>query len=435
MSKLLSAPKASDRPVAPSPRNPESPAPVQDEQSAPRCLPFLRRWFSWATPRVRVTIEVIALVLALGGAGIWFYAPYFVRDYINHAFQGLPEYTGRVEQVRIHPITASIDIYDFHIDKKGVPVPYFRSPRWNVALQWRQIIHGVFRAKVSIYQPRLNIVNGPSSGQSQSGISGVWIDVIRALIPWRINQLFIYDGDAHFLDFHADPQVDLECSHINFSADNISNAEHLNTPLPATVRLTANPLQTGYVQMDMKVNLDEKYATFEQTFKMEHVPAVAANSALQNYLKVRVKSGDIGLYSQVVGDKGAYHGYAKPFFDHLEFEPKPSDKGTLGAAWSGVLNTVKSVFEDDQHVIATDAPISGRIDEPTVDGWKAFMGVLWNAYIESLKPGFDRNQAPAPPSDTVTTPKSDQTQNESQAPSPAAKPTLDQAKAKAAEQK
>jgi hypothetical protein len=397
----------------------------------------LDRWFAFSTHRVRVTLEVILLVLATAFVTIWFYAPYFVRDYINKSFAGLPDYNGRVEWVRIHPITASIDVYDFHIDKKGsdVPVHFFYSPRWNVSLQWRQIIHGVFRAYVGIYNPRINIVNGPSDGQSQMGISGVWIDAIRALIPWRVNQLYIYDGDAHFVDFHADPQVDLECSHINMSADNMANAEKLKTPLPATIKITADPLLTGTFEMKLAVNFDEKYATFTQDFKMENVPAVGANSALQKYLKVRVKSGTIGLYSELTGDKGTYQGYVKPFFNHLEFEPKPSDSGTPGAVWSGVLNAVKSVFEDDRKVIATQAPISGRIDQPQIDGWAAFVGVLWNAYIQALRPGFDQNAAPPPPTDTVTTPQSGQTQQESQQQSPAAKPTIDQVKAKAQAQK
>ena len=393
----------------------------------------LDRWFSFSTRRVRITLEVILLMLAIAGVTVWFYAPYFVRDYINKSFAGLPDYNGRVEWVRIHPITASIDVYDFHIDKKDsdIPVHFFYSPRWHVSLQWREIIHGVFRASVIIFDPQVNLVNGPSTGQTQFGISGVWIDAIRALIPWRVNQLYIVDGDAHFLDFHADPKVDLECRNIQFAADNMANAENLKVPLPATVKITANPLLTGYFEMNLAVNFDEKYATFTQSFKMEHVPAVAANSALQQYLKVRVKSGTIGLYSELAGDKGTYHGYVKPFFNHLEFEPKPSDQGNVGAVWSGVLNAVKSVFEDDRKVIATQAPISGRVDQPQIDGWAAFVGVLWNAYIEALRPGFDQSKAPPPPTDTVTTPKTEQTAQEAQQQSPAEKPSIDQVKAKA----
>ena len=373
--------------------------------------------------RTRIVLESVLLALAIIFAVIWFTAPYLARDYINRGLSGLPDYTGRVERVRIHPWTASFDIYDFHIDKRTneIPVPYFYSPRWNVALQWSQIFHGVERASVTIFDPRMNIVAGPSSDQSQFSISKVWIDAIKQLIPWRVNQLRVHNGDIHFLDFHADPRVDLELNHLEFDAENMSNSEKLKVPLPATVKLTGNPLLTGFFEMNLSVNLDERYATFTQKFDMEHVPAVGANSALQKYLKVRVKSGEIGLYSELTGDKGIYHGYVKPFFYNLEFEPKPSDSGTPGAIWSGILNTVKGLFETEKKTIATQAPITGRVDQPQVDTLSAIAGVLWNAYIEALRPGFDPTHSPPKPVDTVTTPQSPSTEKEAALPSPAEK--------------
>jgi Domain of Unknown Function (DUF748) len=391
-------------------------------------------WYSFANQRTRITLEAILLFLAVAFLYVWFAAPYWTRDYINKGLSNLPDYTGRVESVRIHPLTASIDVYDFHVDKKGgdIPVHFFYSPRWNVSLQWSQLLRGVTRASVLIFDPKVNLVNGPSSGQSQEGISGVWIDAIKAIIPWRVNQLRISNGDVHFLDFHADPKVDLELSKLNVAAENMSNSKKLKVPLPATVKITANPLLTGAFEMDMAINFDEKYATFTQTFRMEHVPAVGANSALQNYLKVRVKSGQIGLYSELTGDKGVYHGYVKPFFADLEFEPKPSDQGNLGAVWSGVLNTVKGVFENDNHEIATETPISGRVDDPKIDTWRAIGGVLWNAFIESLKPGFDPTKSPPKPTDTVSTPKSGATQAETTQASPAEKKNIDAVKQDAA---
>jgi hypothetical protein len=111
----------------------------------------------------------------------------------------------------------------------------------------------------------------------------------------------------------------------------------------------------------------------------------------------------------------------KPFFYRLEFEPKPSDEGNPGALWSGILNTVKGLFENDKQVIATQSEISGRVDQPQVDTLGAFAGILWNAYIEALRPGFDPARAPAKPTDTVTTPSSVTTQKETTQPSPAAK--------------
>jgi hypothetical protein len=173
--------------------------------------------------------------------------------------------------------------------------------------------------------------------------------------------------------------------------------------------------------MDMTVNFDEKFATFTQNVRMEHVPAVGANAVLQKYLKVRAKSGEIGLYSELAGDKGIYHGYVKPFFYRLEFEPKPADEGNPGAIWSGILNAAKGLFENDQHAIATQSEISGRLDQPNVDAMSAITGMLWNAYIEALRPGFDPTHTPSKPTDTVTTPSSVSTEKEAALPSPAAK--------------
>jgi hypothetical protein len=381
-------------------------------------------WALGIRPGMRIFIESVLLVLAIAFAVIWFYAPYAARDYINKSFSKLPGYSGRVEWVRFHPITASLDVYDFHIDKADVPVHYFYSPRWHISLQWSEIIHGVFRSSVTILNPRVNLVDAPSDSQSQVGISGIWVETIKELIPFRVNQIKIHDGDIHFLNFHADPKVDLEIQHLELDAENMSNSKKVKVPLPATIKVTARPLITGFFEMNMAINFDEKYATFSQTFKMEHVPAVGANSALQKYAKVQVKSGEIGLYSELTGDKGVYHGYAKPFFYNLEFEPDPADKGTPGAIWSGVVNVVKGLFENDQKVIATEADISGRVDDPHVDALSVIGGALWNAYIQSLENGFDSSHSPSKPTDTVTTPKSEATEKEAQShTSPADKKT------------
>jgi len=381
------------------------------------------RWERLGSKRARVAVESVLLGLAIVLAVTWFSAPYFARDYINRSLSSLPDYTGRVESVRIHPWTASLDIYEIHLDKKTgkIPVHFFYSPRWNISLQWSQIFHGVERASVTIFDPKINLVSGPTAEESQLFISLVWLDAIKQMIPWRVNQVRIHRGDFHYRDFHASPQIDLELSQIELDAENMSNSQKLKVPLPATIKVTGRPLLTGNLEMNIAVNLDEQFATFTQNFNMQHVPAVGANSLLQKYLKVRVKSGEIGLYSELASDKGSYHGYVKPFFYRLEFEPKPSDQGNPGAVWSGVLNTVKGLFESDNHVIATQTELSGRVDQPHVDTVSAIAGVLWNAYIEALRPGFDPTHTPPKPTDTVTTPSSSSTEKETTAPSPAAK--------------
>jgi len=371
-----------------------------------------------------LTVESVLLGLAVVVAAVWFSAPYFARDYINRGLSGLPDYTGRVEWVRIHPWSASLDIYDLHLDKKTAEIPghSFYSPRWNISLQWSQIFHGVKRASVTIFDPQINLVARPDSVESQIFIGKVWLEAIKKLIiPWRVNQVTIHQGDIHYLDFDSSPTVDLELSQIEVAADNMSNSKGLKVPLPATVKITGRPLLTGTFEMNLAVNFDEQFATFTQNFRMEHVPAVGANSILQKYIKARVKSGEIGIYSELTSDKGIYHGYVKSFFYRPEFEPKSSDEGNPGAIWSGVLNTVKGLFENDKQVIATQSEISGRVDQPQVDSVSVIMGILSNAYIQALRAGFDPTHSSPEPTDTVTTPSSASTEREATLPSPAAK--------------
>ena len=247
-------------------------------------------WQRLGSKRTRLTVASVLLGLAIVLATTWFSAPYLARDYINRSLSGLPDYKGRVEWVRIHPLSASLDIYDIHLDKKTgqIPVHFFYSPRWNISLQWSQIFHGVERASVTIFDPQINLVTGPTTEDSQLFISTVWLDAIKQLIPWRINQVRIHHGDFHYLDFHANPQVDLELSQFELEAENMSNSQELKVPLPATIKVTGRPLLTGTLEMNIAVNLDEHFATFTQNFRMQHVPAVGANSLLQKYLKVRV---------------------------------------------------------------------------------------------------------------------------------------------------
>ena len=42
--------------------------------------------------------------------------------------------------------------------------------------------------KIRIDQPELNFVDGDDSSQDQTGVGGPWLDILRDLFPFRINQ-------------------------------------------------------------------------------------------------------------------------------------------------------------------------------------------------------------------------------------------------------
>ncbi len=215
--------------------------------------PRLSRQVSWSEAlgrglrfenrRTRLIVESILLGLAVAFA-VWFSTPVLTRDYINRSLANLPDYTGRVESVRIHPWTASLDLYDLRIDKKSgaIPVHFLYSPRCTVSLQGSQILHGAARSSMIMYDAQINLVSGPTPEQSQFFISETWFNAVKRLIPWRINQIRIHHGVVHYRDFQADPPIDLEISQLEVASENMTNSLGLKIPLPSTAKISGRPL-------------------------------------------------------------------------------------------------------------------------------------------------------------------------------------------------
>ena len=44
--------------------------------------------------------------------------------------------------------------------------------------------------------------------------------------------------------------------------------------------------------------------------------------------------------------------------------------------------------------VATVVPISGRVDRPQVGRWEAVGGLLRNAFVQAIHPGFDPQRSP-----------------------------------------
>lgn len=340
-----------------------------------------------------------ALVLLLVFLFVWYATPYYLRDYLNKRGSELPDYTCRIEWIRIHPLTAGIDVDGIHLTKKSgrIPVPFLESPRFHIALQWSQLLHGSFRSNLHLVSPVINFVQGPTEDQTQTFLEPEWVTAVKQLVPLEINRFEVTDGDIHFYDFHADPKINLQMNNVHLTMDNLSNSNHSTALMPTTVVLTGTPFKVGVLDAQLAVNTDLKQPTFSEKLKMDRVPAPALNAFLAKYGSVYAKSGELAFYTEMVSEKGSYDGYVKPYFQDLVFEPMPKDRAGLGAIWASIVNVMKDLLENDKDVVATRVPISGTYKDPNVDFWAAAFGLIRNAYMEALAKRFDQPEiAPAP---------------------------------------
>jgi len=356
-----------------------------------------RRWRGLpAVPR----ITLVGIILLAGlFAVLWFWVPIYLRDYLNKRGQEFPDYICHVGSVQLDLITCGIQLHDVSLVKRAgkIPVPFFKGPNVHIALQWREVIHGSFRSNITLEQPVVNFVKGPTKTESQTFLEPQWVEEVKKLVPLRINRFEVHRGDVHYFEFDASPRIDLEMDQVELALDNLTNSAKSTSEFPSTVLLTGRPFKRGKLRLDMAVNVDIKEPTFKEQLRLREIPAPALNSFLAKYAGVYAKSGDVAFYSEIVSEKGGFKGYLKPFFQDLKFEPVPKDRGGLEEIWAGIMNGLKDIFENDDKIVATQVPVSGNYKDPDLDFWTAAFGVIKNAYFEALAQGFQTPQlAPVP---------------------------------------
>jgi hypothetical protein len=367
-----------------------SPRPIFEKQIDIQDQPKVLRPLARLARRLGVWTLAGAFVLLILFMVIWYTTPIVLRNFLNKRGSSLPDYKLTIHQVQINPIACSIDLENIILQKKdnGIPVPFFAAPDVHIAMQWTQLIHFDLRTNVTLLSPVVNFVNGPTKATSQTVLEPAWVDAVKELVPLQINQFKIHNGDIHYYDFHADPEINLQLTDLEMVMDNLTNTTRSKKLMPQTITVTGRPL-TGTLDMKLSVNVDLKQPTFAEKIKIDDVPMPALNSFLAKYASVYAKTGTFSFLSEMVSKDGSYDGYMKPFFDHLEFEPMPKDRKGIAAIWASLINGVKGIVQNDKKVIATKVPVHGEYKDPDIDFWAAAFGILQNAWFDALAEKFD----------------------------------------------
>jgi hypothetical protein len=344
-------------------------------------------------------VLITLLVLLILFLTVWYTTPYVLRDYLNKRGSELPDYHLNINWVEIHPWNCSLDVIDLTLAKKSntIPVPFFKGKSVHVALQWSRVIHFNLLSDIAVIEPVVNFVNGPTPETSQTILEPAWVTAVKQLVPLKINRFQVIHGDLHYYDFQAQPEINLELSHLEVVASNLTNATHSKALMPSTVVISGDPFIVGRLSAELAANVDLKQPTFSEKLRLSNIPAVGLNSFLAKYGSVYAKSGTLDFYTEMVSKEGNFEGYVKPYFQNLQFEPVPKDRGTLAAIWAGLANGIKSLVTNDQGIVATNVPVRGSYKDPNVSILEAAWGIFKNAYLEALAKGFNSPElAPAP---------------------------------------
>jgi hypothetical protein len=341
----------------------------------------------------RIILMVIAsLLILLIAARIAL--PYILLKAVNKELTHIKGYNGHVNDLDVALLRGAYTLKEIKLDRTGgkIPVPFFSADIIDLSIEWRSLFHGKLVGKIIMDHAVLNFVKGPTEATTENKIDSSWIDVVKDLMPLKLNRFEINQGEIHYRDLHSDPNIDLHALNVHIVAENLSNAKHNDNLLPSTVEATA-AVYGGHANLKMKLNALSRVPAFEMKAEMTSLDITTLNNFLQAYAGFDVKQGNISIYTEAATKDSLITGYVKPIIKDLKVVNWAKDKDKpLKIAWEAVIGSVAWVFKNHgKDQLATKVEFEGNLKSPSTDIWKIIGQVLHNAFIQALYPSLENS--------------------------------------------
>jgi hypothetical protein len=241
-------------------------------------------------------------------------------------------------------------------------------------------------------QPVLNFVKGPTEATSQTKIDKSWTEVVKKLMPLKLNKFEIVEGEIHYRDFHSKPTFDIFMKNVHILAENLSNAEKNKQVLPSSIEASAD-VYGGKATASMKMDALAKSPTFDGKAKLVGLNLTNLNNFIDAFAKFNIKSGEISIYTEAAAKDGRITGYTKPIIKDLTVFnwEKDTDK-PVKIVYEAVVEAIAWIFKNhNKDQLATRVEFEGNIKKPDIDIWELIGQVLKNAFIQALYPSLENS--------------------------------------------
>ena len=371
-------------------------APPESKSRHPASKPRKRRRF-WRYLGVFLLVLVVAAIIARA------LLPWAVRDYVNRTLDRSPLYTGKIGDVQIHLWRGAYSIYDVRISKTSgdVPVPFFAARQVDFAILWKALLHHRLVGRVLMDQPEINFVDAPGDADSQSGVGGAWLQMIRDLFPFKINTAIIQNGSVHFRAYQKKIPVDVYLSHVEGSIDNLGNIQSETTPLSATVQARALVMDEAKLEFKMTLDPFSYRPTFHMALRLLGLDLTKINDLALAYGKFNFKRGWFDLVIETDAKEGRLSGYVKPLFRNpkvFSLSEDLKEDNVFQFFWQALVGATTFVFKNhSRDQFGTLIPFSGDASGNTTSDILATLGnVLRNAFVRAYLPRLENGQDAVP---------------------------------------
>ena len=309
------------------------------------------------------------------------YLPYYLRDYINGEIRKLENYDGQVEKVSLSLWRGAYQIHGMNIRKVsgGLDEPFVAARTIDLALDWGSLVRGRIVAEIDIYEIAFNIA------RNQTGEGAGWLGFINVISPLSVNRLSVHGGRIAYLDYTADPNINLFIEDIVLSMTNIHNVREEGTKLPSRLDAFGTSVGGGSVRLSGNLNIIKKVPDFDLSLELEDADLTAFNDYAREFAAIDFSKGRVGIYVELAAADGHVVGYVKPVATDIALVDLDQDKNPFNIIWESLVSVFMELFQNqEKDQFALRIPLEGNLNDPDQDGWAAFFSIFKNAFGQAF---------------------------------------------------
>lgn len=321
--------------------------------------------------------------------------PYLLEKYVNKTLNDIPGYAGGVEDIDVALYRGAYVIEGLWLDKENATLdaPLLNFPESDISIEWKSLFKGRIVSEIVLHSPEVNYIFEDQKKSTPQGKPDVgdWTNALTDLVPIKINHLEAHDGKLNFVQFSADPNINLVFKDINLYTTNLQNVRRTDTILPSTLHATATSFGEGAVTLDGRINVMKKIPDLDVEFALKKANVTALNEMSINAVGVDFASGTFELYSEMAIADGYLKGYLKPMFINTELIGE-EDQGFFEKIWEGFVGVFKFLFKNQgTDTLATKAPLEGDLNDIDTGLLSTILNIFKNAWISAFTTDVDED--------------------------------------------
>ncbi|MCG9790858.1 DUF748 domain-containing protein [Flavobacterium algicola] len=331
--------------------------------------------------RYAIPIALVVLLIAFR-----LYLPTLVKNQINKTLANIPGYYGQVQEIDIALYRGAYVIKGLYLNKVSAKtqVPFLNFPQSDISIEWKSIFKGKIVSEIIMNNPEVIYIFEDQKQSSKDAGVDDWTKALTDIIPININHFEIHSGKLAFVQLQADPNIDLQVTNFEMTADNLRNVVENGKTLPSPFHATGTSFGNGQLALDGNINLIKEIPDMDLSFSLKSSDATALNDLTNHYVGIDFEKGKFELYSEIAIADGYLKGYLKPLLTKTKLIGK--EDSILEKMWEGFIGFFKFVLKNQKtDTLALKIPIEGDLKNVKTSTWSTVFSIFENGWVQAFK--------------------------------------------------